>query len=731
MADDTHKPDQSSGGNAIGASTFEPLTESGSSPNQDSVANNTADQGAGTAIPAATISAAAFQPLDTSSGQKKKINPLWIAGGAAGLGVAGVLFFLLTARSLQVEVATETPAIIDIDAFSVPIGGRYLIRSGVYDITVIADGYHPYEGSITVGDKDTQKITITPAILPGLVDFDITPAGAAIRIDGELLGTAPLSDQAIDAGSHEVLVSAPRYQTATAEIAVAGRGIDQTVAIALTPDWADISLDVTPANATVSVDGEPVGAASDVLEILAGKHELTLNAEGFKPKTLNIDVTAQQAQQLGPVTLIPADGLATITSSPTGANVSVNGEFMGRTPLTLELKPDRKHRISVAKVGYQRASTELELARGETAERSLTLKPLLGDIQFNIEPAGAELFINGKSVGTGSQTIALPAVEQRVEVKLEGYASERYRVTPRPGLEQQVAVRLLTLSEARKQAMKPEITSALGQTLKLIDPMAEPVNEFQMGASRREPGRRSNEVEHTVRLERAFYMATNETTNAQFRQFLATHDSGQIEGQTLNREHQPAAGISWQQAARFCNWLSAKEGLPLFYREQQGIVVGYNASSTGYRLPTEAEWAFVARIDGEKRYRFSWGDEFPPKDKVTNIADNTSAFVTGRILNGYTDNFIVSAPVKSFPANHRGFYDMNGNVAEWTHDVYRIPSANAEVEVDPLGALQGDNYTVRGASWALSRLSELRLTARDYGAAGRDDLGFRIARYAE
>ena len=74
---------------------------------------------------------------------------------------------------------------------------------------------------------------------------------------------------------------------------------------------------------------------------------------------------------------------------------------------------------------------------------------------------------------------------------------------------------------------------------------------------------------------------------------------------------------------------------------------------------------------------------------------------------------------------------MGGNVAEWVHDVYVIPSANAKIATDPMGALKGDNYTVRGASWALSRLAELRLTFRDYGASGRDDLGFRIARYAE
>ena len=48
-----------------------------------------------------------------------------------------------------------------------------------------------------------------------------------------------------------------------------------------------------------------------------------------------------------------------------------------------------------------------------------------------------------------------------------------------------------------------------------------------------------------------------------------------------------------------------------------------------------------------------------------------------------------------------------------------------------MGAQSGDNYVIRGASWSLSKLAELRLSFRDYGQAGRDDVGFRIARYAE
>jgi formylglycine-generating enzyme required for sulfatase activity len=204
-----------------------------------------------------------------------------------------------------------------------------------------------------------------------------------------------------------------------------------------------------------------------------------------------------------------------------------------------------------------------------------------------------------------------------------------------------------------------------------------------------------------------------------------------VDGVSLNDDHQPAVQVSWQQAAAFCNWLSAKEGLPAFYRQSNGIVTGYNPAATGYRLPSEAEWDWAARASGQTLLLFPWGEKFPPTVAVENYADNTSAAVTGQILDNYKDGHVVSAPVASFPANQHGLYDMGGNVSEWAHDVYTISRANGPVQKDPLGGQTGDNYVIRGASWTQAKLSELRLAYRDYGQAGRNDVGFRIARYAE
>jgi formylglycine-generating enzyme required for sulfatase activity len=359
------------------------------------------------------------------------------------------------------------------------------------------------------------------------------------------------------------------------------------------------------------------------------------------------------------------------------------------------------------------------------------LQAQLGEVRFNISPANATVRINGKSVGKGSRTLSLPAVEHAVEISLDGYASVRQRVTPRPGLAQLVDVTLQTQKAVKLASIKPEITTPVGQTLLLFKPGESALADFTMGASRREPGRRANEVLHPVSLRRMFYLQTTEVTNAQFRQFQPSHNSGQIEGNSLNQEHQPAVKVSWQQAAAFCNWLSAKEGLPAFYQEKNGIVTGYNRASTGYRLPSEAEWAWAARASGQTLLRFPWGDTFPPVATVENYADNTSAYVTGRTLNNYTDGHVVTAPVASFKPNQHGLYDMGGNASEWVNDVYSIPSANGAAQTDPLGGQSGDNYVIRGAGWAHAKLGELRLSYRDYGQAARDDVGFRIARYAE
>ena len=680
-----------------------------------------------------TIEPSAFQPLGSADSKppRKANTGRWLLGACA-LAFVLVMLFLLSARSLQVLVSTETPAQVSVSGLALPFGDRYLLRPGTYTVRASAEGYVPLESTVTVDEQDSQTLQLALALLPGLVSIDSAPAGASVQVDGEAVGQTPLRDLPIEAGTHSLSISAERYLPLSQVLEVTGRNIPQQLTLELAPAWAEVGINSLPAGANILVDGEALGTTPATLELLAGERQLILQLPGYADARQTLTITAGQAQQLDTIALQPAAGLLELASVPGGANVTLDGEFQGQTPITLELTPGKTHRLAVFKPGYKRHTGSVQLPAAGRDSQTIKLTAQLGEVKFNISPANAELKIDGKSRGKGSQTLSLPAFEHSVEISLDGYTTVRRRVTPRPGLQQLVEAKLLTAQEARQASIKPELTTSAGQTLLLFSPADSAQADFTMGASRREPGRRANEVMHPVSLRRAFYLQTTEVTNAQFRQFESGHNSGQIEGNSLNRDHQPVAQVSWQQAAAYCNWLSKREGLPQFYRESNGIIAGFNPSATGYRLPSEAEWAWAARASGTSWLKFPWGEAFPPPaNSLENYADNSSAYVTGRVLGGYTDGNVVSAPVGSFKANQNRLYDMGGNVAEWVHDAYSIPSANGATEVDPLGAQNGDNYVIRGASWSHSKIAELRLSYRDYGQAGRDDVGFRLARYAE
>ncbi len=683
------------------------------------------------------LSPTAFEPRsDANVMVNQRMTPTSALLLMAGLFIAYILFFLLTARSVSITVESETAPIIDLSGLHLPFGERFLMRPGSYELTVMAEGYQAFTGPLLVDDSEvqTQAVVLTP--LPGTLIIESIPASAMVSVNGVAMGVTPLTIDSVNAGDVTVSLVAERYLPFETIIQVTGRAQTQRFSSNLTPGWARVSLQTTTPEVSVRIDQHsvtdlPLSSNRQTLEVMEGSREITFSAPGYIDEIIELDAVADTDVDLGIIELIPAAGMLRLTSVPAGAIVTRDGRFVGATPVNVPMEPATRHRIQVSRAGYLPESFSLALEKGASFDRQVVLSPALGEVDIQVTPRNATIQVNGDDRGKGSQILALPGIEQVITIRAPGYASVERRVTPRAGLKQRISVALLTEEEARKAAIKPEITSSVGQTLLLIDPQVSPVNEFTMGAPRRDAGRGANEVERPVRLTRAFYMATTEVTNAQFRQFTANHESGQAGGKSLNREHQPAVQLSWQQAASFCNWLSAREGLAPFYTERDGIITGFNSTSTGYRLPTEAEWAFATRVQGEGIWRFAWGEAWPPKDGSANLADASSALVTGRILNGYTDNVVVSAEVGKFPPNPRGLYDMGGNVAEWVNDVYRIPVPNEVIEENPLGDPQGDNYTIRGASWSLSRLRELRLTYRDYGERGRDDVGFRVARYAE
>ena len=114
--------------------------------------------------------------------------------------------------------------------------------------------------------------------------------------------------------------------------------------------------------------------------------------------------------------------------------------------------------------------------------------------------------------------------------------------------------------------------------------------------------------------------------------------------------------------------MSQREGLPSAYEERGGDFVLSEPVGIGYRLPTEAEWAWAARFAaGVTHHRFPWGDKPDPPPGSGNYADASAAGIVSSALLSYRDGFPVTSPVGANGANALGLFDVGGNVAQRNH----------------------------------------------------------------
>jgi len=231
-----------------------------------------------------------------------------------------------------------------------------------------------------------------------------------------------------------------------------------------------------------------------------------------------------------------------------------------------------------------------------------------------------------------------------------------------------------------------------------------PAGEFVMGSPPAEPLRSENESPHRVRFSKSFYLGVTHVTVGQFAEFAratgyqtAAERQGwangawnqratnwnRLEGASWknpgfsqNTNH-PVVCVTWQDAAAFCDWLSAKEG-------------------RRYRLPTEAEWEYACRAGSRTAY--VWGDNPEAGTGWANGADQTAkeVFTLFPAFN-WSDGYLYTSPAASFRPNAWGLYDMLGNALEWCGDWYG-PYPQGPV-TDPTGAADGKEKVLRGGAF--------------------------------
>ncbi|GMR22810.1 MAG: PEGA domain-containing protein [Acidobacteriota bacterium] len=680
-----------------------------------------------------TVNPIAFTPTPLSDARRPRrrlgVGALIFWGALVFL--AALAWALFNARAVIVEIdPVPENVVVEGSSFVVELGGRFWMHPGTYAVVAEKEGYRRLEAPIEVGEARSQTYEFSMQQLPGRLAITTIPneeASVTITIDGAEVGTSPMQPVELEPGEHQVLIRAPGYRDFQTEVVIEGEGTIVNLEASLEPRWAPITFQSKPPGASVRVAGKPHGPTPVTVNVIEGTHDYVVVLDGYKPYRGSVHVAAGQPQTLSAVPLSLVEGTIALLSNPDTANVTLDGAYLGQTPLDVQLTPGKKYQLEVSRAGYDSVIQEVTVASSAKETMTVRLEPRLGEVALVVDPPDAELYIDGELRGAVTQVLNLPATPHRIEVKKDAYESFSTDITPRPGFPQTIEVNLKTKAEIKAASILPVIQTSKGHELRLIGP-----KRFEMGASRREPGRRANESLRTVELTRSFYLSTMEITNRQFREFRNGHRSGDVSGHNLEIDHHPVVRVTWQDAAAYCNWLSQQESLPPAYVNAGGKLVAVNPPTTGYRLPTEAEWARAARYAGDEKLKYPWGNALPVAPGSGNYADESAKGLVTTTVPNYNDKFPVTAPVDSFPANELGMFNLGGNVAEWVHDLYTIyPSGARKVMQDPMGPTDGEFHTIRGASWMHGSVTQLRLSFRDYGNKPRPDVGFRIARYLE
>jgi formylglycine-generating enzyme required for sulfatase activity len=265
-----------------------------------------------------------------------------------------------------------------------------------------------------------------------------------------------------------------------------------------------------------------------------------------------------------------------------------------------------------------------------------------------------------------------------------------------------------------------------GQTMSLIEG---PVT-FTMGSPPTEPGRFDDETPHPQRINRTFGIAAKEVTREQFERFVRADPKNQKHVSTGVAAYSPdlqgpQLGVTWYDAAAYCNWLSAQEKLEACYEpnekgeytEGMKIAADFRTRS-GYRLPTEAEWEYACRA-GTVTSRYYGGslDLLGEYAWYLQNSTDTKARRCGRLK-----------------PNELGLFDVLGNAYEWCQDQSRSYRQDEGIAGDDkiiisTSIIDKNSRLLRGGSFT-SPPANVRAADRSRNApASRGILtGFRPAR---
>ena len=484
--------------------------------------------------------------------------------------------------------------------------------------------------------------------------------------------------------------------------------IPQTIGMDMDDGMRYLAMTVEPTNATVYIDNNLQTLENGTLSLLLpmGQHEYRVEAQAYETKTGTFTIGYETLQL--PIKLESAMASLSINSTTQGTQIYVNDQMKGTSSWSGSLRPGT-YRVEGRLQGYRNHRQNITLAQRDRQQLTIpALQAITGVLNVNYQPLNAEVWIDGKKVGTSPNVFRNIIIgNHNVELRAEGYTSKQERVNIEEGKTAMLSG-ALTQQQSSAVATSTTSSSASSSSSSAIETIT--VNGVSFNMVRVEGGTflmGNNDTDaesdekpvHQVTLS-DYYIGETEVTQELWQAVMGSTIQQQFNKENTGKliqgigANHPIAYITWSECQEFVSKLNEKTGRK-------------------FRLPTEAEWEYAAR-GGNK----SHGYKYSGSNNIDDVAWYTK-----------TTNDKGTRDVKTKQPNELGLYDMSGNVSEWCQDL--MGKYIKKSQTNPTGPANQDgkyNHVIRGGSWYCNTnpckvsIRRSRMLYSRY-----DDLGLRLA----
>lgn len=262
---------------------------------------------------------------------------------------------------------------------------------------------------------------------------------------GQSFATSDIGESGFQSAFRIVVNPVPQsgWVTATTYYEVSRSGSSQP-----TPSQATLAIDSAPQDAEVYLDGRLQGTTPLRVTSQPGRRTLRIERDGYRTFETTLRLSPGESRRVSAdLERVPTTGTLRFESNPDGADVFIDGRFEGTTPLGARDYQPGTYRVTFERSGYSPERRSVTVERGESRTVSVRLSPRLGSLRVNANVGGAQVFLDGREVGTirsGSGVLELDSLEPgayQLTVVAPGYETFVSTVSVRSGETSEVRLR--------------------------------------------------------------------------------------------------------------------------------------------------------------------------------------------------------------------------------------------------------------------------------------------------